>query len=68
MNNSKYNNFDNKSWSFEKATPKSKQTLGQRANRYISEDMAADTLKTIWKTSVGVLTVCAMLVSGSAEQ
>ncbi len=47
---------------------KSKQSLTERANRYISEDMLPDTMKTIWKTSVGVLTVCAMLVSGSAEQ
>lgn len=48
-------------------TNKSKQSLTDRANRYITEDMAADTLKTIWKTSVGVVTVFAMLATSSAE-
>jgi len=67
MSKSKYNNFDNKSWSFEKATPKSKQTLGQRAERYITEDMATDSLKTIWKTSVAVVTVFAMLATSAVD-
>lgn len=66
MNKSKYNNFANKS-SFKKATPKSKQTLGQRAERYITEDMAADSLKTIWKTSVAVVTVFAMLATSAVD-
>jgi hypothetical protein len=67
MGNPKYNNFDNKSWSFEKVTPKSKTTLGQRAERYITEDFAAETLKTVWKTSVAVVTVFAMLATSAVD-